>query len=69
LVTIAQRTATADYANLAGRITLANPAVANYAAQNGGAAKVASVRDPRAAGALYGPLEPGRRRSRCRLDI
>jgi DHA2 family multidrug resistance protein len=41
LVTIAQRASTADYAHLASGLTLANPAVAHYAMQNGGAAKVA----------------------------
>ncbi len=42
LVTIAQRTSTADYAHLAADVTLAHSAVASYVAQNGGAAAVAA---------------------------
>jgi DHA2 family multidrug resistance protein len=42
LVTVAQRASTADYAHLSGGLTLANSAVANYAQQNGGVAKVAA---------------------------
>jgi DHA2 family multidrug resistance protein len=41
LVTVAQRASTADYAHLASGLTLTNTAVANYAMQNGGVAKVA----------------------------
>ena len=42
LVTVAQRTATADYAHLTNGVTLANASVAQYALQNGGVAKVAA---------------------------